>query len=63
MNHYAHMGGDVVGCERGTTSVYFGITYICFIPGRLPVFAVESQYRHQDFFCKKIWFEGHTQKL
>ena len=23
---------SVVGCEWGTTSVYFGITYVCFIP-------------------------------
>ena len=39
-----------VGCEWGTTSVYFGITYVCLIPSRFPVFAVEPQYRHQDFF-------------
>ena len=39
-----------VGCEWGTTSVYFGITYICFIPSKLPVFAVEPQYR---LFCQK----------
>ena len=44
-----------VGCEWGTTSVYFGITYVCFIPSRLPVFAVEPHYRHQDisYFCQK----------
>ena len=29
---------SAVGCEWGTTSVYFGITYVCFIPSRLPVF-------------------------
>ena len=29
---------DVVGCVWGTISVYFEITYVCFIPGRLPVF-------------------------
>ena len=34
---------SAVGCEWGTTSVYFGITYVCFIPSRLPVFAVEPQ--------------------
>ena len=38
-----------VGCECGANSVYFGITYVCFIPSRLPVFAVEPQYRVQDF--------------
>ena len=37
---------DAVGCEWGTTSVYFGITYVCFIPSWLPVFAAEPQYRH-----------------
>ena len=41
---------SAVGCEWGTTSVYFGITYVCFIPSRLPVFAVEPQYLLQYFF-------------
>ena len=51
-----------VGCEWGTTSVYFGITYVCFIPSRLPVFAVEHQYLLQDFlFLSKVSFEGHIQ--
>ena len=27
------------GCKLGTTSVYFGITYACFIPKIFPVFA------------------------
>ena len=55
---------SVVGCERGTTSVYFGITYVCFIPSRLPVFAVEPQYLLQDFlFLSKVSFEGHIQNL
>ena len=44
-----------VGCEWGT--VYFGIPYVCFIPSRLPVFAVEPQYRHQDFFLQKYHFK------
>ena len=39
---------DAVVCERGTASVYFGITYACFIPSRFPVFADEPQYRLQD---------------
>ena len=45
---------SAVGCEWGITSVYFEITYVCFIPSRLPVFAVEPQYLLQDFlFCQK----------
>ena len=53
---------SAVGCERGTTSVYFGITYACFIPSRLPVFAVELQYLLQDFFIfvKSIIWRTHT---
>ena len=55
---------SVVGCEWGTTSVYFGITYVCFIPSRLPVFAVESQYQLWDFlFLSKVSFAGHIQNL
>ena len=53
-----------VGCEWGTTSVYFGITYFCFIPGRLPVFAAEPQYLLQYFlFLSKVSFELHIQNL
>ena len=55
---------DAVGCEWGTTSVYFGITYVCFIPSRLPVFVVEPQYQHRDFlFLSKLSIKGHTQNL
>ena len=55
---------SAVGCEWGTTSVYFGITYVCFVPSRLPVFAVEPQYLLQDFlFSSKVSFEGHIQNL
>ena len=55
---------NAVGCEWGTTSVYFGITYVCFVPSRLPVFAVEPQYLLQDFlFLSKVSFEGHIQNL
>ena len=55
---------DAVGCEWVTTSVYFGITYVCFIPSRLPVFAVEPQYWHQDLlFLSKVSLEGHIQNL
>ena len=55
---------SAVGCEWGTTSVYFGITYVCFIPSRLPVFAVEPQYLLQHFlFLSKVSFKGHIQNL
>ena len=55
---------SAVDCEWGTTSVYFGITYVCFIPSRLPVFAVEPQYLLQDFlFLSKVSFEGHIRNL
>ena len=55
---------SAVGCERGPTTVYFGMTYVCFIPSRLPVFAVEPQYLLQDFlFLSKVSFEGHIQNL
>ena len=55
---------SAVGCEWGTTSVYFGITYVCFMPSRLPVFAVESQYLLQYFlFLSKVSFELHIQNL
>ena len=55
---------SAVGCEWGTTSVYFGITYVCFVPSRLPVFAVEPQYLLQDLlFLSKVSFEGHIQNL
>ena len=55
---------SAVGCEWGTTSVYFGITYVCFIPSRLPVFAVEPQYLLQNFLIlSKVSFEGHIQNL
>ena len=55
---------SAVGCEWGTTSVYFGITYVCFIPTRLPVFAVEPKYLLQCFlFLSKVSFELHIQNL
>ena len=55
---------SAVGCEWGTISVYFGITYVCFIPSRLPVFAVEPQYLLQYFlFLSKVSFELHIHNL
>ena len=55
---------SAVGCEWGTTSVYFGITYVCFNPRRLPVFAVEPQYLLQYFFyfCQKYHL-NYTYKI
>ena len=55
---------SAVGCEGRTTSVYFGITYVCFIPSGLPVFDVEFQYQHRcvSFLCK-FSFERDTQNL
>ena len=55
---------DAVGCEWGATSVYFGITYVWFVPCRLPVIAVESQYQYQIvLFLSKVSFKGHTQNF
>ena len=55
---------SAIGCEWGTTSVYFGITYVCFIPSRLPVFAVEPQYLVQYvLFLSKVSFELHIKNL
>ena len=53
---------SAVGCEWGTTSVYFGITCVCFVPSRLPVFAVEPQYLLQDFLkdTYKIFKKFHV---
>ena len=48
----------------GTTSVYLGVTHVCFIPSRRPVFAVKPQYQKRYFlFLLKVSFEGHTQNL
>ena len=54
---------SVVGCEWGTTSVYFGITYVCFVPSRLPVFTVEPQYLLQDFFFGQKYHLKDTYKI
>ena len=52
------------GCEWGTISVYFGITYVWFVPIRFPVFAVEPQYQYQIvLFLPKASFGRHTQNL
>ena len=48
----------------GSSGPYSLMTYVCFIPSRLPVFAVEPQYQHQDIlFLSKVSFEGHIQNL
>ena len=54
-----------VGCEWGTTSAYFWITYVCFILSRHPVFTVEPQYQHRDsfIFVKSINWRTHTKSL
>ena len=45
---------DAVGCEWGTASVYFGITYVCFIPSRLPLFALSHSTDIKIFnFCEE----------
>ena len=55
---------SAVGCEWGTTSVYFGIIYVCFITSGLAVFAVEPQYLLQYFlFLSKVSFELHIHNL
>ena len=53
-----------VGCEWATTSVYFGITYVCFIGSRLPVITVKPQYNF-DFLkiLSKLSYEAHTKNL
>ena len=53
-----------VGCEWGTTPVYFGVIYVCFVPRILPVFVVGPKYQHPFFlFMSRISFEGHKQIL
>ena len=37
-------------CEWGTTSVYFWITYVCFIHRILPVLALGCKYQHWLFY-------------
>ena len=45
---------SAVGCEWGTTSVYFGITYVCLIPSRLPTLLLSpSTYFKIFYFCQK----------
>ena len=54
----------VVGYGWGTTSFYFGIAYICFNPGILPLFAVGPKYYFHFFlFLSKVSFKGHTQNF
>ena len=46
----------------GDNLCLLGITYVCFIHSRLPVFAVEPQYQHRDFliFVESIIWKTHT---
>ena len=48
---------DAVGCEWGTTSIYFGITYVWCFPSRLFVFAVGPQCQHL-YFCQEYHLKG-----
>ena len=49
-----------VGCEWGTTSVYFTITYVCFILSRLPVFTLSVPTSRFLIFVKSIIWRTHT---
>ena len=45
---------SVLGCDWGTTSVYFGIAYVCFKPSRIPVFGVcPNTNIYSFYFCQK----------
>ena len=54
-----------VGCEWGTTSVYFEITHVCFIPSRLPIPTSRFFYfvgniiwrTHSKSSKKSCWFK------
>ena len=48
-----------------TTPVCLGITYVCFVPERLPVIRRGPKYQHQYFssFLSKMLFESHHQNL
>ena len=47
----------------GGQPIYFGITYVSFIPSRLPIFAVEPQYQHRYFFIFVKYIIWRTQNL
>ena len=52
---------SAVDCGWGTTSVYFGITYVSCIPNRLPL--LWSPIANIQIFLSKVSYEGHTQNL
>ena len=55
---------SVVGCEWGTTSVYFGITCVCFTLVDFLSLLFEPQYLLQYFlFLSKVSFEFHIKNL
>ena len=55
---------SAVDSEWGTTSVYFWITYVCFLPSGLPAFAAEPHYQHRFYlFLSKVSFEENTPNL
>ena len=45
---------DVVGCEWGKTSVYYGITHVCFNPGILPDFVGGPITNSYFYWCQNI---------
>ena len=55
-----------VACEWGTTSVYFEITYVCFIPSRPPVLSSLwglSTNIYFFYFCPNYHLNAHTKSL
>ena len=55
---------SAVSCEWGTTSVYFGIIYVCFIPSELTVYALSRCTNFEIlYFLSKVSFEGHKENL
>ena len=55
---------SAVGCEWGTTSVYFGITYDCFsLVDFLSLLLSPSTYFNIFLFLSKVSFELHIQNL
>ena len=73
MCNFYTVGWGVVGCEWGTISVHFRITYVCSIPRILLVFAVGPQYFLSlpwgpstsiiFLFVWKTSFDGHKQNI
>ena len=54
---------DAVGCEWGTASVDFGITYVCFNARIFLVFAMGPQYKHWFFYCCQEYHSNSRNKI